>query len=45
VVPAVRCYNNGGDGIYGTDDDVFEECGVLAYSGPNADRAQVYQLG
>ena len=44
VVPAVRCADNGADGVFGTDDDLFEEAHVLAYGGRNADRVHVYKL-
>ena len=44
VVPAVRCADNGEDGQFGTDDDLFEDAHVLSYAGPNADRVHVYQL-
>ena len=44
VIPAVRCADNGADGVFGTDDDEFEEAHVLAYGGKNAQRVHVYQL-
>ena len=44
VVPAVRCADNGADGQFGTDDDLFEDAHILAYDGANADRVHVYQL-
>ena len=43
-IPAVRCADNGADGVFGTDDDEFEEAHVLAYGGKNAQRVHVYQL-
>ncbi|KAH8044989.1 hypothetical protein JL720_16863 [Aureococcus anophagefferens] len=40
VVPAVRCADNGADGQFGTDDDLFEDAHILAYDGANADRVR-----